>query len=298
MIDDENESEITMDEIMKALKRMKIGKAAGYDRVSSEMLKGELNTWLEQRYGRKPQVLPTFDQFMEFLDGECRLLNNNGWHRLTPEHPVDDNGCRIETPPPLREESNPKPRPAYVAEWISHTADPSTEHCRPALPTGRDSGTSSWCTIGTPMASYFPPRYPYMISTSVTNMEFGCGTETTSSEGVVHLEVVSNLSRPAFLDALGPFISQRGLHVLIRSECGANFVGLDSHLRDLYICLRGSQYVVGRELSKRDMAWMFDPPLCLHWSGLFEAAVGSAKMHLLWVIGEDKLTFEELFTVF
>ncbi|GBP29378.1 hypothetical protein EVAR_22750_1 [Eumeta japonica] len=39
-IDDGNESEITMDEIMKALKHMKVGKAAGYDRVSSEMLRG------------------------------------------------------------------------------------------------------------------------------------------------------------------------------------------------------------------------------------------------------------------
>ncbi|GBP52396.1 hypothetical protein EVAR_4679_1 [Eumeta japonica] len=40
MIDDGNESEITMDEIMKALKRTKVGKAAVYDRVSSEMLRG------------------------------------------------------------------------------------------------------------------------------------------------------------------------------------------------------------------------------------------------------------------
>ncbi|GBP82567.1 Transposon TX1 uncharacterized 149 kDa protein [Eumeta japonica] len=41
IIDDGNESEITMDEIMKALKRMKNGKAAGNDRVSSEMMRGE-----------------------------------------------------------------------------------------------------------------------------------------------------------------------------------------------------------------------------------------------------------------
>ncbi|GBP70996.1 hypothetical protein EVAR_57763_1 [Eumeta japonica] len=40
MIDDENESEITMDEILKALKCTKVGKAPGYDRVSSEMLRG------------------------------------------------------------------------------------------------------------------------------------------------------------------------------------------------------------------------------------------------------------------
>ncbi|GBP15970.1 hypothetical protein EVAR_12550_1 [Eumeta japonica] len=33
-------STTTMDEIMKAIKRMKVGKAAGYDRVSSDMLRG------------------------------------------------------------------------------------------------------------------------------------------------------------------------------------------------------------------------------------------------------------------
>ncbi|GBP70286.1 General transcription factor II-I repeat domain-containing protein 2B [Eumeta japonica] len=40
VIDDGNESEITMDQIMKALKGMKVGKAAGYDRVSSETQRG------------------------------------------------------------------------------------------------------------------------------------------------------------------------------------------------------------------------------------------------------------------
>ncbi|GBP61990.1 Oxysterol-binding protein-related protein 9 [Eumeta japonica] len=39
MIDDGNKCEITMNEIMNGLKRIKVGKAAGYDRVSSEILK-------------------------------------------------------------------------------------------------------------------------------------------------------------------------------------------------------------------------------------------------------------------
>ncbi|GBP15545.1 hypothetical protein EVAR_9320_1 [Eumeta japonica] len=41
MIDDGNESEITMDEILKALKRMKVRKTSGYDKFSSEMLRGD-----------------------------------------------------------------------------------------------------------------------------------------------------------------------------------------------------------------------------------------------------------------
>ncbi|GBP83945.1 hypothetical protein EVAR_66515_1 [Eumeta japonica] len=40
IIDDGNVTEIKIDKIIKALKRIKVGKAAGYDRVSSEMLRG------------------------------------------------------------------------------------------------------------------------------------------------------------------------------------------------------------------------------------------------------------------
>ncbi|KAJ2941451.1 hypothetical protein O0L34_g3669 [Tuta absoluta] len=46
----ENESEIEMDEIVKALKSMKSGKAAGYDRVSVEMLKAGEGVVASQLY--------------------------------------------------------------------------------------------------------------------------------------------------------------------------------------------------------------------------------------------------------
>ncbi|KAI5639977.1 reverse transcriptase (RNA-dependent DNA polymerase) domain-containing protein [Phthorimaea operculella] len=48
--DIENESEIEMDEIVKALKSMKYGKAAGYDRVSVEMLKAGEGVVASQLY--------------------------------------------------------------------------------------------------------------------------------------------------------------------------------------------------------------------------------------------------------
>ncbi|KAI5644163.1 reverse transcriptase (RNA-dependent DNA polymerase) domain-containing protein [Phthorimaea operculella] len=48
--DIENESEIEMDEIVKALKSMKSGKAAGYDRVSVEMLKAGEGVVASQLY--------------------------------------------------------------------------------------------------------------------------------------------------------------------------------------------------------------------------------------------------------
>lgn len=114
----------------------------------------------------------------------------------------------------------------------------------------------------------------------------------------VHLELVSELSTEAFIATLIRFVSRRGLPSLIRSDCGTNFKGADSHLREIYDFLSKNSNSIGQEMSKRSITWVFDPPACPSWGGLFEAAVKSAKTHLKRCIGENKLTFEELSTVF
>ncbi|GBP43381.1 hypothetical protein EVAR_34297_1 [Eumeta japonica] len=50
MINDGNENEIMVDEIVKSLKRMKVGKAAGYDRVFVRDAEGR---W---KYSGKPAI--------------------------------------------------------------------------------------------------------------------------------------------------------------------------------------------------------------------------------------------------
>ncbi|GBP00499.1 hypothetical protein EVAR_1024_1 [Eumeta japonica] len=55
---------------------------------------------------------------------------------------------------------------------------------------------------------------------------------------------------------------------------------------------------VGHEFSKQGITWIFDPPSCPHRVRLFKAAFKSAQIHLRRVIWEEKLTFEELSTVF
>ncbi|GBP78332.1 hypothetical protein EVAR_9338_1 [Eumeta japonica] len=51
MIDDGNKSEITMNEVMKALKYMKIGKAAGYDKTREVLNAADIN--ISFRAGRR-----------------------------------------------------------------------------------------------------------------------------------------------------------------------------------------------------------------------------------------------------
>jgi len=109
----------------------------------------------------------------------------------------------------------------------------------------------------------------------------------------VHIEVVSDLSTPAFIAALHRFISRRGIPAHIYSDCGTNFQGADAvlrtQLRDLVV----------RELCSTQIPcqWHFNPPAAPHFGGLWEAAVKSTKYHLKRVIGTQLLTFEEMSTL-
>lgn len=103
----------------------------------------------------------------------------------------------------------------------------------------------------------------------------------------VHIELVSELSTNAFLAALRRFISRRGKCTEIHSDQGTNFVGASKYLAEVF------KTVTDTELIK----WRFIPPHAPHFGGLWEAGIKSVKTHLLRVIGEQILTFEEFYTV-
>lgn len=104
----------------------------------------------------------------------------------------------------------------------------------------------------------------------------------------VHLELVSDLSRDAFLAALRRFISRRGRCTRIHSDCGTNFVAASKFIADIM------QHAV--ESEKID--WRFIPPSAPHFGGLWEAGIKSVKNHLIRLVGDQILTYEELYTVF
>lgn len=114
----------------------------------------------------------------------------------------------------------------------------------------------------------------------------------------VHLEVVSELSVEAFVATFSRFVSRRGLPTLVRSDCGTNYTGTDKYLKELYVYLRENNTDIGRELTKLNILWLFNPPSSPNMGGLFEAAVKSAKTHMRRVLGTQSLTFEQLTTFF
>lgn len=110
----------------------------------------------------------------------------------------------------------------------------------------------------------------------------------------VHLEVVTELSTPAFLAAFDRFVARRGLPSEIFSDCGTNFIGADKQLRALIHSPEG-KLAIGNSRSVCD--WHFNPPSAPHFGGLWEAAVRSTKRLLVRVIGQHILTYEEFTTV-
>ena len=115
----------------------------------------------------------------------------------------------------------------------------------------------------------------------------------------VHLEVVSDLTTEAFIATLRRFISRRGKPTVVWSDHGTNFVGASRELRELMEFLNKQKSVkdISDFCSTQSIRWDFIPEHAPHFGGLWEAAVKSAKLHLRRVVGEIKLTFEELTTV-
>ncbi|XP_076236255.1 uncharacterized protein LOC143180421 [Calliopsis andreniformis] len=117
------------------------------------------------------------------------------------------------------------------------------------------------------------------------------------STKAVHLEAVSDGSTETFLAALRRFISRRGRCAEICSDCGRNFVGANHELRALLrqsVDRGGGPFAAA---SREGISWKFNPPSAPHFGGIWEAAVKSVKHHLRRIIGEQRLSFEELTTL-
>ncbi|BES96807.1 Retrotransposon protein [Nesidiocoris tenuis] len=115
----------------------------------------------------------------------------------------------------------------------------------------------------------------------------------------VHLEAVSSLSTAAFLACFDRFLGRRGLPQRMYSDCGTNFQGASSHLKELEQWYQ-SEITRSRIIdfsTTKGVTWVFNPPHAPHFGGLWESTVKSVKRHLRAVAGNTPLTFEELSTL-
>lgn len=113
----------------------------------------------------------------------------------------------------------------------------------------------------------------------------------------VHLEAVSDLTTEAFMAALKRFFARRGTSAHIYSDNGTNFVGANKKLdADFKAAVKNNVSVIPI-LAAQKIQWHFIPPAAPQFGGIWEAGVKSMKYHLKRIIGETKLTFEEMSTL-
>lgn len=111
----------------------------------------------------------------------------------------------------------------------------------------------------------------------------------------VHIELVDDLSTDGFQGALTRFVGRRGCPSYMYSDNGRNFVGARNVLYDWQEHYEDS--AVYEWCAQRGIDWAFAPPRTPHQAGLMEAAVKSAKFHIVRAIGETSLYRAEMETV-
>ncbi|XP_058456726.1 uncharacterized protein LOC131434098 [Malaya genurostris] len=114
----------------------------------------------------------------------------------------------------------------------------------------------------------------------------------------IHMELVSNLTTDNFVAALQRFISKRGMISNMYSDNGTTFVGANHELVALRKLFEEqvhrdklNDFCIGKGIQ-----WHFIPPRSPHFGGIWEAGVKSAKYHMKRVVGETRLTYEEMTT--
>ncbi|XP_072400732.1 uncharacterized protein [Diabrotica undecimpunctata] len=112
-----------------------------------------------------------------------------------------------------------------------------------------------------------------------------------------HLEFVTDLTAQSFLDVLKRFIARRGKPAQIMSDNGTNFVGSNNKLQELSKFLKTNNAHISDIYANNDIHWQFIPAHSPHFGGLWEAGIKSMRAHLVCVISESKLTYEDFSTI-
>ena len=116
---------------------------------------------------------------------------------------------------------------------------------------------------------------------------FSCSTTRA-----VHLELVYDLSTPTFILCLRRFCARRGTPTVIVSDNAKTFKAASKLLKKL----KEDQAFQGYLGNKR-IQWKFNLERSPWWGGHFERLVGQVKRCLRKVLGNARLSFDELFTV-
>jgi hypothetical protein len=114
------------------------------------------------------------------------------------------------------------------------------------------------------------------------------------STGAIHLEPVTSLSTPAFIDTFDRFVSRRGMSVDLFSDNGSNLRGANNEFQRILFEIESE---IGEELKEKKIRWHFSTPLAPHTGGYYESGVKTMKHHLVRECANRSFDFEQLTTL-
>lgn len=112
----------------------------------------------------------------------------------------------------------------------------------------------------------------------------------------LHIEIVTDLTKDAFVSALRRFVSRRGLPSHMYSDNGTSFVGANNELKELGQFLLNENSMLSEFGESIGIQWHFIPAYSPHFGGLWEAGVRSVKHHLKSIASCANLLYEEFYT--
>lgn len=164
------------------------------------------------------------------------------------------------------------------------------------LPPSRLRQVKAFSTCGVDYAGPIPIRLSTLRKARV-GKAYLCLFVCFSTKAI-HLELATDLTSNTFLAALRRFIARRGSVEVIYSDNGTNFHGAKRQLDHWSVLARDQSFDKSAQafLSEQGIKWQFLPPASPFMGGLHEAGIKSTKRLLLKAIGDQALTFEELYT--
>jgi hypothetical protein len=107
----------------------------------------------------------------------------------------------------------------------------------------------------------------------------------------IYLDLVRSLNASTFMNCLRRFTARNGVPTMIVSDNAKTFKATERALTKLFGSLEVRAYLENNKLE-----WQFNLEKAPWWGGFFERLVGTVKRFLRKVLGNAKLTYDELLT--
>jgi len=115
---------------------------------------------------------------------------------------------------------------------------------------------------------------------------------TCASTRAVHLEIVSDLTEDAFMQAFRRFTSRRSLPALMLSDNASTYMAAANYLKRFFY-----SPTVRTALTQRGVQWMYIPKRAPWYGGFWERLIGLTKTALKKILGRAYVSMETLQTI-